>query len=207
MNLDNLPNAFGYFMEWGGASWNSLARHGLEHCLGLDSIAGQDVLEIGCRHGRMSSLFALLGARVTGVDMNEAALQQARDEARRWDVQDLTEFKPCSATLDEIPESSVDIIFCKSVLVVVPDLSEYMDTLRRKLRAGGRVLFLENAAGLPGMSLIRRVRHRRWCKRVKASYFDSARCRMVGSGFDAFCIRRTWLPPVCMMYGRMSAGA
>src|SRR5437870_2442254 len=49
----------GYFMEWGGRSWENLCRHALQN---LGDLRGKTVLEIGPRFGKMSACFALLGA-------------------------------------------------------------------------------------------------------------------------------------------------
>ncbi len=57
-------------------------RTGLE-VLGLD-IAGLSVLEICCGSGLMAEKFARAGAIVTGIDFSPAAIERAKERARRF---------------------------------------------------------------------------------------------------------------------------
>ncbi|HLE96440.1 MAG TPA: METTL5 family protein [Candidatus Thermoplasmatota archaeon] len=55
------------------------------HALG--DLAGKDVLDLGCGTGMLSVGAALLGARVTGVDVDTNALEAAREAAARAHVE------------------------------------------------------------------------------------------------------------------------
>src|SRR6266542_1001308 len=82
-NEDVLAN-LSYFTEWGWRSWENLCRYAIQN---LGDLHGKTVLEIGPRFGKMSACFALLGARVVGIETNAAALKQAEEEVKRWGVQ------------------------------------------------------------------------------------------------------------------------
>src|SRR5215469_5074173 len=71
------------FTEWGGQSWAYLSQYALSR---LGSLENKRVLEIGFRFGKMTSLFALLGARVTALETDASAIATARKEVARWGV-------------------------------------------------------------------------------------------------------------------------
>lgn len=189
-----------YFTEWGANPWQDLLRHAIHNCLGEESIRDSDLLEIGSNSGRIASLFAILGARVTGVDTNRGFKEPAQREAERHGVGDRVNFVPYDGDLNIFPDKSFDIIFAKSVLVVVPDLESFLFTLSRKLKPGGRVMFLENGYGNLLVHALRRFRH-------GASIFENAHffkrrdMQLFRRVFDVSEIKRCWMPPIWMIHG------
>ena len=78
MNKETLTSSspmenFDYFVDWGAKSWKDLAYHAIHTCVG-ENMTDKEVLEVGACHGKVSSLFALLGAKVTGIDINKEHL-------------------------------------------------------------------------------------------------------------------------------------
>ena len=73
--INNLPR----FLE--DAVRTDTSWHGFYLKNFAQQIAGKKVLELGCRTGRMSSLFGLLGAEVVGVDLPNVCLKAAQREA------------------------------------------------------------------------------------------------------------------------------
>ena len=117
---------------------------------------GRTVLDLGCRHGRMSSLFGLLGATVLGVELEGVPLEKAWEEVGRWNVDDRVSFMSYDGNPLNIPGEKYDYIFAKSVLVVVPDLKSFLPRLASKLKGNGELIAAENLAGGNCLSLIRR---------------------------------------------------
>jgi SAM-dependent methyltransferase len=109
--------------------------------------AGKRVLDIGCRHGRMSCLFGLLGATVLGIELAGVSLERARAEAERWNLQGRVSFASYAGTPDRIPEGRFDYIFTKSVLVTVPNLEPFLHGLADRMNEDGELLAAENLAG------------------------------------------------------------
>ena len=110
----------------------------------ITRFAGKQVLEIGMGKGRMSCLFAAVGARVSGVELESCG--DALDEARRWGVEDRVFFDTTHGDYDRIPNGPFDVVFTKSVLGF-SDKSRYDELLfciRDRLTPGGTALFLEN---------------------------------------------------------------
>lgn len=123
--------------------------------------AGRRLLDLGCRYGKMSCFFGLLGAEVLGLDTDAEAIPRARAERDRWRVEGV-EFAQYDGDLGQI-DGTFDFVFTKSVLVVVPDLPTVLRDVRERLRPGGELLAAENAAGGPVLDFLRRhVVHREW---------------------------------------------
>jgi SAM-dependent methyltransferase len=133
-----------YFVDWRQSLWTPA----VEHLVGdPERFRGKTVLEIGCRTGRMSCLFGLLGATVLGVDLAGVDLQPARREAERWNVAGRVSFASYDGTAENIPGRDFDYIFTKSVLVMIPELETFLRGLATKLGDGGELLAAENVAG------------------------------------------------------------
>lgn len=82
------------YAEWGLENrdiindWDNLNKKYLEgnpwlmEQFGFERFAGKRVLEIGCGAGTASTLFAKMGAQITGVDLTEKAVQLTAENAR-----------------------------------------------------------------------------------------------------------------------------
>lgn len=189
-----------YFMEWGAKPWANLTYHAMHACVGEEQIINKEVLEIGSRYGKISSLFALLGAKVTGIDINKECLVTAEKEAVKHGVSDRVKFIAYDGNLDVFPDESFDLIFTKSVLVLVPELESFLTTLNKKLKPNGKVIFIENGYGNIFIYLLRKFRHRKWAF-SKAKFFKSDDMKSFHRSFDVIEIKRSWIPPIWMIYG------
>lgn len=98
-----------------------------------------DVLDIGCGPGELSFLFAELGHRVTGIDINEPLVEIAR---RRADQRGLdTAFHTGSADRLPFGDGACDVCLAPELLEHVPDWKACLDEMARVVRPGG-ILFL-----------------------------------------------------------------
>ncbi len=192
--LTNLP----YFTEWGGRSWERLLTYAFEHFLG-NNLHDLKILEIGSRYGRMSCLFALLGAEVVGVDLDRDCLGIAAEEAQKWAVDDRVKFIH-SSDLDIFRDETFDLIFTKSVLAVNPNLEELLLKISAKLKPSGKVVLLENAYGNSGFQLIRYLRRG---KRLPKFYFHlkEESISSVKQIFDVQILKKALIPPVYLICG------
>ncbi len=99
----------------------------------LGDVYGQTVIDIGCGEGRFCRLLAERGAIVTGVDLTEPLIEQARafgSEGETYIVGDAED-------LEGVPDGSFDAAVSYIVLV---DLLDYRRSVReayRVLRPGG----------------------------------------------------------------------
>src|SRR5215831_8759148 len=131
------------FTEWGGHSWAQLTRYALGS---LRSLRNKRVLEIGFRSGKMSSLFALMGANVTALDVNAAVIPEAEKTAAHWGVGPRVSFAHYDGKLSHcsaVHNKQFDLIFSKSVLVLLGELlPSYLRDLDDLLAFGGQCVFL-----------------------------------------------------------------
>jgi 2-polyprenyl-3-methyl-5-hydroxy-6-metoxy-1,4-benzoquinol methylase len=98
----------------------------------LGDTPGQTALEFGCGMGLFLPELSRRFARVFAVDLFPD-YAKALDTRRRLG----TDFV---SAIDEIPETSVDVIVAADVLEHVEDLPAYLAEFSAKLKAGGRLL-------------------------------------------------------------------
>ncbi|MCO6474653.1 MAG: class I SAM-dependent methyltransferase [Melioribacteraceae bacterium] len=193
-------NNFDYFVEWGSKSWKKLLYHSIYKSYGENNFNNKKLLDIGCRYGRTSVLFALLGAHVMGIDTNSAVIEKAKLEALKNNVKNRTKFLAYDGDLDIFPDNSFDIIFTKSVLVVVDELELFLTKINRKLKSEGKVIFLENGYGNKFIHFFRRFRHKKW-DYTKCNFFNEKDINIFKATFNIIELRKNFYPPIWFIYG------
>jgi ubiquinone/menaquinone biosynthesis C-methylase UbiE len=188
-----------YFVEWGGKAWENLVAYAISEFVGT-YLEGQHILDLGTRSGKMACLFALLGGTVTGIDIQQDYLLIAQAEAQKWAVSERTNFIAYDGNLDMFPDQTFDLVFTKSVLVVVPQLESFLQKIAVKLKPRGKVVLVENAKGGGIVHALRAIRHRRWDYRV-ANYFTDKELKQICNTFKVEVIRQTRLPPIYLVLG------
>ena len=106
----------------------------------FDAWAGSDVLEIGCGPGLDLMRFAKGGARVTGVDVAETAV----DLARGYFAVSGQPGQLLVADGAALPfrDESFDLVYCHGVLAFAGDPAAIVNEARRVLRPGGRAVLM-----------------------------------------------------------------
>ncbi len=97
--------------------------------------AGLDVLDVGCGQGIELVEFARAGARVTGVDLVPAHVEQARRNLTALSLPG-TVVRGDAERL-ELPDRSFDRVISNNALQFTPDLDRALGELLRVLRPGG----------------------------------------------------------------------
>lgn len=101
---------------------------------------GKKVLEIGTGNGAEGVMFALNGARYTGVDLTDAALEATR---KHFAVMGLTgTFQKENAEHLSFADGSFDWVFSHGVLHHTPNTQTAIDEVYRVLRPGGRAIIM-----------------------------------------------------------------
>lgn len=100
---------------------------------------GLDVVDIGCNAGASSFVWAELGHRVAGLDINEPLLQIARQRAAETGYK--IDFRLGSATALPWPDASFDVCMVPELLEHVVEWERCIDEFARVLRPGG-VLYI-----------------------------------------------------------------
>jgi SAM-dependent methyltransferase len=102
----------------------------------LGTIDGRDVLCLAAGGGQQSIAFALLGARVTVVDLAEAQLARDREAAAHYGLA-LTTVQADMRDLAQLDTDSFDIVHQPYSLNFVPDAEAVFREVARVLRPGG----------------------------------------------------------------------
>jgi SAM-dependent methyltransferase len=104
---------------------------------------GKKLLEIGCGNGADAVLFAQAGARYTGVDLTEAAVDATRTHFQAMDLEGAFQLE--NAEHLSFPDESFDFIYSHGVLHHTPHPEDAFRELHRVLKPGGKaVLMLYN---------------------------------------------------------------
>lgn len=106
--------------------------------LGLDSLAGLEVADLGCGYGALSVYFAWHGAQVTGVDKSGARLGVGRGVATEHELG--VRFRKGRLEKLPLPDASADAAVLNNALCYVVDRDLRQRVLaeaRRILRPGG----------------------------------------------------------------------
>lgn len=105
----------------------------------LGAVKGRTVLELGCGAARWSIALAQKGARVTGLDLSTAQLDQARSEVRRARAR--VALVRASAEAIPFDAESFDLVFCDWGAMTFADPRRTVPECARVLRPGGALVF------------------------------------------------------------------
>ena len=101
-------------------------------------LAGARVLDVGCGGGILSESLAKAGATVTAIDMDEAAINVARQHAQAADLTIDYRHQPIE-TLSQQPDMRFDVITCMEMLEHVPDPAAILLHCAQMLKPGGKL--------------------------------------------------------------------
>ena len=98
------------------------------------------VLEVGCGLGTDGAQFAKVGAKYTGIDLTDAAVELAK---RRFELFDLPgTFRVADAEHLDFSDNSFDIVYSHGVLHHTPDVAAALHEIHRVLRPGGKAVVM-----------------------------------------------------------------
>ncbi|WP_410665358.1 class I SAM-dependent methyltransferase [Amycolatopsis sp. lyj-84] len=102
--------------------------------------SGTKVLDMGCGTGRFTIPLALAGARMTGLDLTAAMLDQARTKAKAAGVD--IDFRQGDMASLPFPDNSFDVVTSMLALMHIPlsDRQSVFSEIARVLKPGGRML-------------------------------------------------------------------
>lgn len=113
------------------------------------------VLEYGCGMGSSAFLLAKHGARVTGIDISEVALDLARARARDQGGEDVM-FLVMDAEKMQFEDNSFELVCGTSILHHL-HLCKALRELARILKPQGKAIFIEPMGHNPAINLFRKL--------------------------------------------------
>ncbi len=103
----------------------------------------RSVLDFGCGYGELSQVFHQSGFEVTGMDMDDERINEAKIK-----YPDVNFMSFCYQDSLPFPSDSFDIIFSSSVLQYI-DHEIFFTECKRILKKGGCIIFIENLKNNP----------------------------------------------------------
>jgi predicted O-methyltransferase YrrM len=128
---------------------------------------GAKVLEVGYNTGMMSCFMASQYRwHVVGYDISESIRSKAVETARKYNLQDLIDFRVCLPSQTLSLKGSYDAVFIKSLLYHICDKAIYrawLDWIHGVVRDGGLAIVVENGkGGLMDIIYRRGIKKSRW---------------------------------------------
>jgi ubiquinone/menaquinone biosynthesis C-methylase UbiE len=124
--------------------WRAIGEFGRDdEAYALYDPSGKDVLDYGCGPGYLTKYLVDGGAKtVTGIDVSDGEIEQARKRAEENGIADRSRFLVADAHATDFHDDSFDLIVGAAILHHL-DLRRALVEIRRILRPGGEAIFLE----------------------------------------------------------------
>ncbi len=115
----------------------------------VNALPGRDVLEVGVGTG-LALPHYLATKTVTGIDLSTEMLERARDRVEIERLDHVAALLERDAEATGLEAASFDIAACMFVASVVPHPRALLTELRRLVRPGGHILFMNHFAAENG---------------------------------------------------------
>lgn len=102
---------------------------------------GQRLIEVGCGIGTDLTRFARGGARVTGIDLSDTAIDLARKNLALHDVS-AEELRVANGEALPYPDASFDVVYAHGVIQYTADPARLVRECHRVLTPGGAGIFM-----------------------------------------------------------------
>ncbi len=113
----------------------------IDNVFGKESLAQQEVLEVGCGGGLICEELARRGATVIGIDPSQGALEAARQHTQQSKLGQIAYYEHGYAEALPYANGSFSAIVCLDVLEHVRDLQATIQEIARVLAPGGVFIF------------------------------------------------------------------
>lgn len=115
----------------------------------VNRLPGREVLEVGVGTGLALPRYAP-NKRITGIDLSAEMLHQARKQVGALGLTNVAALRELDAEATDFPDASFDIAVAMFVASVVPHPRGLLSEMRRLVRPGGNILFVNHFAAERG---------------------------------------------------------
>ena len=119
----------------------------------VNSLPGRDVLEVGVGTGLALPHYQRQ-KNVTGIDLSAEMLERARARVAQQNLTNVASLQVQDAEATGFPDAQFDIAVAMFVASVVPDARRLLAEMRRVVRPGGHLLFVNHFAATGGIRLL-----------------------------------------------------
>ena len=109
----------------------------------LGDVSGKEILHLQCHFGQDSISLSRMGAKVTGIDLSDKAIEAAQDLAQKCGTD--THFLVSDVyELPNILDRKFDIVYTSyGTIGWLPDLEKWAEVISHFLKPGGKFIFVE----------------------------------------------------------------
>lgn len=115
----------------------------------VNRLPGRDVLEVGVGTGLALPYYAP-DKRITGIDLSAEMLDVARRRVAEQGLHTIAALREMDAEATDFPDASFDTAVAMFVASVVPHPRQLLAEMRRVVRPGGNILFVNHFAAAKG---------------------------------------------------------
>lgn len=115
----------------------------------VNQLPGRKVLEVGVGTGLALPHYTT-DKRITGIDLSTEMLDQARKRVKEENLRHVESLLEMDAEATEFPDDSFDTAVAMFVASVVPNPRSLLAEMRRVVRPGGHILFVNHFAAARG---------------------------------------------------------
>lgn len=141
------------YRRWAGiydAAFGGVSAFGRRRAVAaVNALSGRDVLEVGVGTGLALPHYHAQ-KRITGIDLSGDMLALARARVARQRLSNVAALQEMDAEATSFPDAVFDIAVAMFVASVVPNPRRLMAELRRLVRPGGHILFVNHFAAERG---------------------------------------------------------
>ncbi len=141
------------YKRWAGVYdgvFGGISANGRRRAVELvNRLPGKDVLEVGVGTGLALPRYNG-GKRITGIDLSAEMLAHARERVVAEKLTNVEALREMDAEATDFADDSFDIAVAMFVASVVPDAKRLLAEIRRVVRPGGNILFVNHFAAERG---------------------------------------------------------
>jgi phosphatidylethanolamine/phosphatidyl-N-methylethanolamine N-methyltransferase len=141
------------YRRWAGVydvGFGGISSYGRRRAAALvNQLPGREVLEVGVGTGLALPRYTP-DKRITGIDLSAEMLQQARKRVAALGLDNVAALRELDAEATDFPDAAFDIAVAMFVASVVPDPRGLLAEMRRVVRPGGNILFVNHFAAERG---------------------------------------------------------
>lgn len=109
----------------------------------LGDVSGKSIIHLQCHFGQDSLSLARMGARVTGTDISDAAIDYGKQINKQLGL-DATFVCADTYSVPDVIDEQYDIVFASyGVIGWLPDMQRFAQVVSKLLKPGGRFIFVE----------------------------------------------------------------
>jgi phosphatidylethanolamine/phosphatidyl-N-methylethanolamine N-methyltransferase len=118
----------------------------------VNALPGTEVLEVGVGTGLALPRYAA-AKRITGIDLSASMLARARARVTALGLANVRDLLELDAENTGLPDAQFDIAAAMFVASVVPHPARLLTELKRLVRPGGHILFINHFSATGGLRL------------------------------------------------------